>query len=459
MSWTSCILIVEDDRTMCAALAAHFGSQHRVLTARTLAQARKRLAEERVDVVILDIRLPDGEAIELISAFRRADAEVVVITAFPKVDAAIRALRDGAVDYLVKPFELEDLEDVVEAALERRAHRRDLRRQREELPEQVGASGLHGDARATIKLRALVRQLGKARRTPVLVVGEQGVGRRRVAAAIHAEQARPRGPFVQLECAGVDADQAGRLLFGRLHLHDEQPGLADLADGGTLYLHGVDELPARAQAVLPQLAASGRFRRVGGTKEHRVEVRLIASTTGDLAEAVREGRFREDLFHRLLVAEVRVAPLRDRVADIKPLAERLLARHAEGLGRRPPRLAKQALRELQGWPWPGNVRELDNTLHAALLACAGDTLDTIGLNLADLPATAVPVELGDELPTLRELQGRYILHVLGATGGNKTAAARILGVSRSTLRDRLATLEADGIQPPAPAKTGANPSD
>ena len=450
---TEAVLLVEDEEVMRQTLEDVFRrAGHPVFACRTLSEAEDVFRREVVDAVLLDLRLPDGDGLELFRKLRAADKQVPVIlmTAYPDTRAAVQAIKEGAFDYVSKPFELAEVKLAVAKACEYARLRTEVSRLRrnDTAGEFVGSGG------ASKKLLDLIDRVAASRDTPALLVGESGAGKEVVAHRIHELSARRDGPLVCLNCSSIpeslfEAELLGYEKGAYTGAAGGKKGLFEVADGGTLFLDEVVELPMHVQPKLLRLLERSPFRRVGGVRDLTADVRVVAATNSDLRQAVRAGKFREDLFFRLNVVEVRVPPMRERPEDIGPLAEHFLKQLATAMGRQPGKLTTDALAALKSYRWPGNVRELKNVIERALILRNGEEI-----TVADLPsdvwATAGeqayepeegPPSSGgaSEDLTLRGARKRHVLAVLERCGGNRTQAARKLGISRSTMKELLRT--------------------
>ena len=443
------ILLVEDDADLAELLTDELQENGYAVTAVTRAEeAEQVLAAEGASLVLCDLRLPGMSGMDFL---RRVVAlpdppAFLLITAFGSIPQAVEALKAGADDFLTKPLDLEHLRVRVERTLEYQHLRRQVASLRDGDPpchfhDLVGQSP---PMRRLYDQIHLVAQGGGA----ILIEGESGTGKELVAHAMHAESPRAEGPFVTVNCASIPVELMESELFGHragafTGAAGSRQGLFGEAHGGTLFLDEIGEMPLALQAKLLRALQDGRIRPVGSDQEVQVDVRVAAATNRDLREAVTAGSFREDLFYRLETFGLRVPPLRERGEDLEVLAGRLIAQFADRLNRDKVRLTDDALDCLKAYPFPGNVRELRNALERAV-TFARDGL----IRRSDLPQRmreAAPENgpspgqgpgvdlLNGSLPTLAELQQRYIAHVLEQTGGNKRRAARILGVSRRTL--------------------------
>jgi DNA-binding NtrC family response regulator len=358
---------------------------------------------------------------------------VILMTAFGSLETAIQAMRHGAFDYLTKPFKLDEAILAVQRALEDRAVREENRRLRTEIEQRYGWESLIGRSRAMQAVLDVLRTVA-ASVASVLLLGESGTGKELAARALHHAGPRRRGPFIPVNCAAIPETLLEAELFGYekgafTGADRSRPGLLEEADDGTLFLDEVAEMPVALQAKVLRALQDKTVRRLGGRESQELTFRVITATNADLAARVREGRFREDLYYRVAVIPVRLPSLRERPEDIPLLAQHFLARAAEKAGRRITAFDEAAIDWLVRHPWPGNVRELENAIARAVALAPGDTLTL--REVGPLPGVE---PLAPERPTLAEVETRYVRRVLEETGGDRRAAARILGISLRTLQ-------------------------
>ncbi len=439
------VLIVDDDIDAGDMLADFVRQQDRQpLLARSAAEALT-LAQEHDDIalVLTDVQMPGMDGIELCQRLRQIlpDAPVIILTGHGSIEVVVRALRAGAYDFHVRPLELDILTLSMERALEHARLRNEVKRLREEVIRNRPSRELIGSSPAMREILDMVSRVSSTDAT-VLIHGESGTGKELVARAIHEMGIRREGPFVAINCAAVPPQLLESELFGHARgaftdARVARTGLFLEAKGGTLFLDEIGEMPLEMQAKLLRALQERTVRPVGGNQEVPFDARVIAATNRDLEEEVRARRFREDLYYRIAVVGLEVPTLRERVQDVPVLAQHFVTRFAERFGKKVVGIAPAALQRLLAYHWPGNVRELENCIERAVALTRFDHL-----MVEDLPervrahqpehVTALPQQ-AEELVTLAELERRYIHQVLTLVGGNKSRAARILGLDRRTL--------------------------
>lgn len=416
-------------------------------SAATLGEARRLLAGGGFDLCLTDMRLPDGDGLELVRHIQRdcPQLPVAVITAHGSMSSAIEALKAGAFDFVTKPVELRVLRELVNTALRLAA------RTAAEPPPENQALQLLGDSPAIRAVRATIDKLARSQ-APIYISGESGTGKELAARLIHARGPRAGRAFVPVNCGAIPTELMESELFGHKKgsftgATADKEGLFQAADGGTLFLDEVADLPLHMQVKLLRAIQEKAIRPVGAQQELHVDVRILSATHKDLAALVKEGRFREDLFYRINVIELPMPGLRRRPEDIPPLVDHILRRLAAAAGIAPPHLDPAAQQALQRYPFPGNVRELENILERALTLCEGDTVGVDDLRLpavtsASEPGAALPGQVPLD-PYLNDVEKAAILQALEQTRYNKTAAAKLLGISFRVLRYRLQKLGLD----------------
>ncbi|UQA57766.1 sigma-54-dependent transcriptional regulator [Polyangium aurulentum] len=437
------ILVVEDDGPLAELFVGIASSRgHRAGSVGTLAEARARVEAGDVDLVLTDMRLPDGDGLDFIAWMRKADPRVVIVavTAFGSIERAVLAVRQGAYDFLTKPVEPAVLAVALDRAIEARRLRGEVEALRGALATETALRGIVGKSRALADITSLVRRVADSPAT-VLVTGPSGSGKELVARALHEGSRRKDGPFVAVNAAAIPETLLESELFGFkkgafTDARADKKGLFVEAHGGTLFLDEIGDLPLVLQAKILRALEEREVRPLGATRSVPVDVRVVAATNHDLRKAAKEGRFREDLFYRLAVIEIAIPPLRDRPEDILPLAEHFLRRAASRAGRPIQGLSGAAARLLLAYGWPGNVRELENAIERAVALSQGEWVSP-----DDLPPTLEKAEEPDlfasaaeRMMTLEEVERAYVRHVLERFGGNKVRAAAALGINRRTIQ-------------------------
>jgi DNA-binding NtrC family response regulator len=438
------ILVVDDDRDSCELLREIFTVQGwSVDTALTPAQAMRVAGKEKIDLVVSDMNLEaDQSGLDLLKDLR-SRCPVILVTGFGTLDSAVEAAREGAWDFISKPFKVDEVVAIARRALEQAQRGTAEDRQAEQLSAPYEKGGLVGRAPEMIQLYKEIARVAPTRST-VLITGQSGTGKELVARSIHQHSTRSSGPFVAINCGALTETLLEAELFGHVRgaftgATSDRKGLWEEAEGGTLFLDEVGETSPAMQVKLLRALQEGEIRRVGATREIHIDGRVIAATNRNLELEVKAGSFREDLFYRLSVVTLRVPPLSERRTDIPLLADRFLRGALERNGRSHLSLSEEAIRTLVAYDWPGNVRELESSIEYAVLQARGHEIEMEDLPVkfqsAQLKANArSPLSaLFEDLPSLDELERRYLLHVLEASRGNRTRAAEIMGIDRRTL--------------------------
>jgi two-component system response regulator AtoC len=438
-------LVVDDERKMrrvLQILLERMGIES--IAADSAEEALARFGEEKIDLVLTDLKMPGQSGIDLLTQVRAVDPEVpvIVLTAYGTVETAVEAMKRGAFDYVLKPFDLDAIELVIGKALELRQVRVENRYLRETLDGGPAFESLVGTAPAMQAVYDLVRRVAPTK-SAVLITGETGTGKELVAHAIHKLSPRSAKLFVPLNCAAIPSELLESELFGHTRgaftgAHTDRVGKFELADGGTLFLDEIGDMAFPLQAKLLRVLQEGVIERIGSNRRITVDARVISSTHRDLPAAVQDGSFREDLFYRLDVFDIRLPPLRERREDVPRLAAFFLERFARELGRGRLVLSPEVAGMLEGHEWPGNVRELQNLMERAAVLSDGPEVDegVFRMLLPRARATATPEGGAEGLalePALEELERKLILRALGEANDNKVQAARLLGVSERTL--------------------------
>jgi DNA-binding NtrC family response regulator len=444
------ILVVDDEEAMTESLAAWLREDgYTVDTASSGREAIEKARGREYAIYFVDLKMPGGlDGIETMMEIRKLqkDASVIVITAYATVDTAIAAMKEGAQEYVVKPCHPQEISLLVERIIRVKNLERENAILRRKLTRQYRFHDLVSKNPRMAEIFELVREVASQRST-VLVQGESGTGKELVARAIHFSGDRGGEPFVAVSCAAL----AETLLESELFGHEkgsftgavaQRKGKFELADGGTLFLDEIGDISPKLQVDLLRVLQERRFFRVGGNTEIAVDVRVIAATHRDLAADVREGRFRDDLYYRLNVINIRIPPLRERIEDVPLLSQEFLDRLAHELGREVSGISEEALRVLMDHDWPGNVRELENAVERALVTCKSGILGALDFAFLSRPAGAPGSGLS--LPpglTLQEMEKQYVAATLARLQGNVKAAAEALGIDRSTLYEKIKRYE------------------
>jgi len=449
------ILVVDDDATIRQTVSEVLERRGLAVVQAENGEGALRAARDgRFDLMLIDLRLPDMDGLEVMRRIREfdGDALMVIMTAYPEVRTAISSLKAGAYDYLNKPFDIDDLKGLVQRALETQTLRTEVERLRACAKHATPVEGLVGASPEFRAMLDVTRRIAAASRTPVLIRGESGTGKERIAHAVHAFSSRAQGPWIAVNCSAISEGLLESEMFGHekgafTDAKERKRGLMELADGGTLFLDEVGDLSLALQPKLLRALETQSFRRVGGQVEIRVDVRIVAATNRDLTAMIRKGQFREDLYYRLNVAGIDVPPLKARKSDILPLAQYFIDQAAVTMGMPPASLADEAADLLEAYDWPGNVRELRNVMERALILSDGRAILPLHLPKellarGNFEPTAAAAEAADpRIFSLDEVERRHILKVLRACKGNKTLAAKQLGISRLTLRNKVRQYE------------------
>src|SRR5881296_4185552 len=446
MSDPATLLIADDDPGLRQSLERTLTREgYRVILASDGNAALERLQAGGVDLVLTDLKMPGLSGIELLRAVKAiaSEVDVILLTAFGTVEEAVKAMKEGAYDFLTKPFQRAQLLRLIRQALERRDLIQQNRALQQRLDDLLQQGAVIGSSPAFRRMMTLLEQVAGSSAT-VLVQGESGTGKELVARTIHARSARSRGPFVAVNCAALPETLLESELFGYekgafTGAAGRKEGRFELANGGTLFLDEVADLSLVTQPKILRVLQEGEFERLGGTRTIQVDVCIVAATNQDLAEMVKEKRFREDLYYRLNVITVRVPPLRERHEDIRLLAQHYLRVYAAKNGRKLEGLSNEALERLESYAWPGNVRELENLIERTVLLARKDRIDA-----EDLPEEVAGVKppprdaiLGLVGTPLDEIERRLLDETLRITGGNKTQAAKLLGIDVRTVARKL----------------------
>jgi Nif-specific regulatory protein len=463
------ILVADDEQNLRRVLAAMLRRDgHEVLQAASGLEAIERLAD--VDIVITDLRMPGADGMEVLRTATRnhPHVPVIMITAYGSVGQAVEAIKNGAFDYIEKPFEQDSIRVIVEKAIGQASANKLAPRSQLYQAEGDGR-GKYGLVGGSAEMQSIFAVIEKVADTPstVLITGESGTGKELVAKALHEQSSRKNQPFIKINCAAIPKTLMESELFGYekgafTGATSSKPGRFELADGGTLFLDEIGEIPVEMQVKLLRAIQESEFERVGGLKTIKVDVRLITATNRDLEQEIQRGNFREDLFYRLNVVPLQIPPLRQRKGDIPLLVTHVIKKFNERLRKSITGIADDALAVLEAHAWPGNIRELENVLERTILFCKGDRIERADLQLAGaalpepvMPRTStadLPVLADEEIDESGEISGsmkdvvranvarverELIVKALDETGGNVTQAARLLKISRKSLQMKM----------------------
>lgn len=436
------LLIVDDDPVTLDLLKEVLTKEgYEVKTALSGEEAISQAGENVFDIVITDVRMGNKGGMEVLRAFKKIlpETTVIVITAFGSIDTAIEAIREGAFDYISKPFKLEEIKLTVKRAFEQRRLINENRLYRQELIEKYQFKNVIGRSPQMLQVYKTIAKVANTKST-VLLYGERGTGKELIARSIHYNSQRKEKPFIPVDCGSLTETLMESELFGHVKgaftgAFTSKKGLIEEADGGTLFLDEVSNLSLSTQAKFLRFLQEHEIKRVGGIESIKVDVRIIAATNQLIEPLVKRERFREDLFDRLNVVSISLPPLRERKEDIPLLANYFLQKFSEENGKKISHISPEVLEILTEYSWPGNVRELEHTIERAVIFARNPIILP-----EDLPKKFLEEKKGEEreiaterLLTLRELEKRYVLKVLKETGGNKKKASEILGIDRTTL--------------------------
>ena len=459
------VLVVDDEKLVCWSLSQMLAAAgYAVQTATNGAEARGQFHDFVPEMVLLDVRLPDANGVDLLREFKAQDEDVIVlmITAYADADSAVSALKIGADDYIGKPFDIENIRHIVDQGFEKRKLRKEVDLFRRELRKKYDYDNLIGNSSKMIEVFKMIKVCAETDAKIVLVLGESGTGKELVARAIHYHSARSQEPFIEINCAAIPDNLLENELFGHekgayTDASKSHKGIFEAAAGGTVFLDEIGDMPLPMQAKILKVIDARKFRRLGGSRDIDTDVRIIAATNQDLPSMVKDGNFRGDLFFRLNVMSIPLAPLRERKEDIPSLANYFIERLNEEYGRGVQGTSPEALDCLQRYDWPGNVRELRNAMERAMMLEPGTMLSYEFFNHEirqcgraktkdpspagghEAPAVAESgyITLPPHGISIEEVEKELIQQALARFNGNQTKAAQCLRMSRDTLRYRI----------------------
>jgi len=448
------VLVVDDERLVRLALRDKLSREgYGVVEAADGGEAQRAIDAGSFDCVLLDVRLPDTDGLALLRKLNRIQPglPVIVVTACTSIDGAVEAMKCGAADYIAKPFDVNEVADTVRQALQASAARR------QRVPAAVtdekarfGLDSIVGETPAMLQIKNLVRRIARSESTTVLLLGESGTGKDMISRAIHYESARVDKPFVDITCTALPEPLLESELFGYekgafTDAKIQKKGLFEIADGGTVYLDEIGEMRPALQAKLLRVLEDKAFKRLGGTADIHVDVRVIAATNRDIDESMHQGRFREDLYYRLSTVPLVIPPLRERREDIPRLARHFLNNYNYEFHQSPREMAPEAVQKLCAYDWPGNVRELRNVIERAALLAPSETVsdeDVVLGRTAFRRSSQPPDKCLMQLPRngcmLSEVERELIRQALERTQWNQTQGAELLGITRDQIRYKMA---------------------
>jgi DNA-binding NtrC family response regulator len=430
------ILVVDDEEPFRRLLKKELSRKgYAVEAASDGGEALRLLRDRDFDVILLDMVMPGVDGITLMKKLKEDSSSppIIVLTGRALVETAVEAMKNGAYDYLTKPYKLDELVIVIDRAYEYSRLSVKSKLLEQELVRQEAPFEFVGTSRQLQDILALIQKVAPTD-SPVFIQGESGTGKELVANAVWHYSSRKDAPLIALNCAALSENLIESEIFGHekgafTSAYQMKHGLVEVADKGTLFLDEIGEMPIGLQAKLLRFLDSGEFRRVGGNKALHVEVRVIAATNKDLLAGIKSGTFREDLYYRLNVINITIPPLRERKEDIEVLARHFLKKYAKRMAKNVRNFTSEAIDLLSAYRWPGNVRELENVMERAVIVCDSDTIGAQDLSISSYAAVA---EMTVN-PSLEEMEKAYILRVLKEAGGNQSKASQLLGIDRKTL--------------------------
>lgn len=445
------ILVVDDEKLIRWSLKERLASGgYEVLEAANAAEAQRLLSEQPFDLALVDFKLPDGDGIGLLRTAQRLqpDLPVLIITAYSTVNSAVEAMKEGAFDYISKPFNMEELVITVARALDMHSMRRTLDTEVSRRKKRFGINNLIGKSPAMRRIKELVLKVASSETTTVLLLGETGTGKDMVARAIHYESSRIEKPFMNITCTALPETLLESELFGFeegafTNAKGRKKGLFELGHNGTVFMDEIGDMPLQLQGKLLRVLEEKAFKRIGGAADITVDARIVAATNRDLLKLIDEGKFREDLYYRLNTVPIELPSLRERTEDIPLLAEHFREQFAEKFKRNLKPLDQAVLGKLTAYRWPGNVREMRNVIERAALLAPGDRIaeEDVVLGRADGPRGAGLVTLPPKGCNLSDVEKTLLEQALQRTKGNQTRAAELLGITRDQIRYKMEKFE------------------
>jgi DNA-binding NtrC family response regulator len=453
MSMLSAQILVVDDEEMITTSLKHGLEKegYDVITASSGEQGIEHFKSESPDITLLDINLPVMDGIKVLDAIKKfnKDSVVIMITAFGGVDSAVRAMKLGAYDYIEKPFDLDRLNIIIKKALETVKLKREVRQLRGEQQEKYSFEKIVGESGAVKKVISVAKKIAESDATTVLLQGKSGTGKDLLARTIHLNSKRVDKPFIEVTCTALPETLIESELFGYekgafTDAKTAKKGLVELSDGGTIYLDEIGDVKPSTQAKLLRVIEEKTFKRIGGLRDIKIDVRIIAATNKDLQEAVKNGEFREDLYYRLKIIPVHIPPLHERKEDIIPLVKYFIGVFSRELKKNPKELAPETEKIMMNYTWPGNIRELKNVVERVFILEEGDVILPEHLpkeTIVSSTDSGGGVQSSFTIPHngiyLENVEKDFIKQALQLSGGNQTKAAKLLGLSRDALRYRM----------------------
>lgn len=435
------ILIIDDEEAIRDALTQVLKKEgYGVKAVREGKEGLSLFSQEMFHVVFLDLKLPGIKGMDVLAELKKMSSEtpVIIITGYASIESAVEAIKEGAFDYMAKPFTPEELRVVTRKALESRRMLFENIYLRKELEEKSEFDLVVGKSEAMAKVLDLVRRVSPTEST-VLITGESGTGKELIAREIHKHSLRRKAPFVVVDCGALVETLFESELFGHVKgsftgAYETKHGRFEIANGGTIFFDEISNITLNIQAKLLRVIQEREITRIGSNRPIKVDVRILAATNENLAEGVRKGKFREDLFYRLSVVPLHLPPLRERKADIPFLVEQFLQKYNKKMKKNIESISPQAIKALMDYDWPGNIRELENTIERAVVLARGNGIDLEDLMYHGISASTFLLSpIGGKFRSLEEMEKEYIRVVLYAQGGSKSRAAQILGIDRKTL--------------------------